>query len=224
LYDLPTQLPTSCTIFLWLWVGCPAIATLRGGIGIALCIPNLGAGRGWEVNATTRALYPWERETAPAVQEAGWASVTIWTNSEELAATGIRIQDSSILSRKWLFPYTALNFWHRSFTFNSNKSPTWYNHFSVYYPDVCLQLNMFRTFSRPSSEAQWRQWQPLVSPSYRGDSRAVFLVGPAGSTTNTARLWPRYEGKTANYHCSHWAPDDGRKNAQNMLSCKQKSG
>jgi len=40
-----------------------------------------------------------------------------------------------------------LIFWHRSFTFNSNKSPTWCNNFSVYYPDVCLQLNMFRAFS-----------------------------------------------------------------------------
>ena len=38
-------------------------------------------------------------------------------------------------SRRW-----SLTFWHRSFTFNSNKSPTWYNNFSVYYPDVCLQL------------------------------------------------------------------------------------
>jgi hypothetical protein len=33
---------------------------------------------------------------------------------------------------------------------------------------------MFRVFSRPSSGAQWLQWQPLVLPSYRGDSRAVF--------------------------------------------------
>jgi hypothetical protein len=32
---------------------------------------------------------------------------------------------------------------------------------------------------RPSSGARL-QWQPLVSPSYRGDSRAVFVVGPAG--------------------------------------------
>jgi len=75
---------------------------------------------------------------------------------------------------------TTLTFWHRSFTFNSNKSPTWCNNFSVYYPDVCLQLNMFRVFSRPSSGAQWLQWQPLVLPSYRGDNRAVFVVGPAG--------------------------------------------
>ena len=38
---------------------------------------------------------------------------------------------------------------------------------------------MFRVFSRPSSGAQRLQWQPLVLPSYRGDSRAVFVVGPA---------------------------------------------
>jgi hypothetical protein len=56
----------------------------------------------------------------------------------------------------------VLTFWHRSFTFNSSISPTWCNNFSVYYPDVCLQLNMFWAFSRPSSGAQWPQWQPLV--------------------------------------------------------------
>ena len=117
-----------------------------------------------------------------------------------------------------------LTFWHRSFTFNSNKSPTWCNNFSVYYPDVCLQLNMFREFSRTLSRAQWLQWQLLVLPSYRGDSRAVFVVGPVGPTTNTERLSPRYEGKTRGCHCSHWAPDDGRENARNMLSCKQTSG
>jgi hypothetical protein len=80
-----------------------------------------------------------------------------------------------------LSPFTTvrLTFWHRSFTFNSNKSPTWCNNFSVYYSDLCLQLNMFRAFSRPSSGAQWLQWQPLVLPLYRGDSRAVFVVGPA---------------------------------------------
>jgi hypothetical protein len=91
--------------------------------------------------------------------------------------------------------HTILTFWHRSFIFNSNKSPTWCNNFSVYYPDVCLQLNMCRAFFRPSSGAQWLQWQSLVLPSYRGDSRAVFVVGPTGR----------------------------RKNARNMLSCKQTS-
>jgi hypothetical protein len=36
--------------------------------------------------------------------------------------------------------------------------------------------------------------------SYRCDSRAVFVVGPAGPTTNTARLSPQYEGKTIGCH------------------------
>jgi hypothetical protein len=62
--------------------------------------------------------------------------------------------------------------------YNSNKSPTRCNNFPVYYPDVYLQLNMFRAFFHPSSGAQWLQWQPLVLPSYRGDSCAVFVVGP----------------------------------------------
>jgi hypothetical protein len=70
----------------------------------------------------------------------------------------------------------SLTIWHRSFTFNSNKSPTSCNNFSVYYPDLCLKLNMFRAYSRLSSGAQWLQWQPLVLPSYRGDSRAVLSI------------------------------------------------
>jgi hypothetical protein len=63
---------------------------------------------------------------------------------------------------------------------------------------------MLRAFSRPSSGAQWLQWQPLVLPSYCGDSHAVFVVRPAGPTTNTARLSPRYESKTRGCHCSSW--------------------
>jgi len=39
---------------------------------------------------------------------------------------------------------------------------------------------MFRAFSRPSSGVQLLQWQPLGLPSYRGDSRAVLVVGLAG--------------------------------------------
>jgi hypothetical protein len=70
----------------------------------------------------------------------------------------------------------------------SNKSPTRCNKFPVYYPDLYLQLNMFRAFYRPSSGAQWLQWQPLVLPSYRGDSRAVLVVGPAGPTTNSEKF------------------------------------
>jgi hypothetical protein len=45
--------------------------------------------------------------------------------------------------------------------------------------------------------------------------RIVVIAGPA---TYTARLSPRYEGKTRGSCCSHWAPDDGRENTRNMLS------
>jgi hypothetical protein len=43
------------------------------------------------------------------------------------------------------------------------------------------------------------------------------VIGP---TTNTAGLSSRYEGKTRGCHSRHWAPDDGRENARNMLGCK----
>jgi hypothetical protein len=108
--------------------------------------------------------------------------------------------------------YWQLMFYYIWITTNiSNKSPTKCNSFPVYYPDVYLQLNMFRAFFRPSSGAQWLQEQPR---------RAMFVVGPAGPTTKTARPTPRYKGKTRGCDCSHWAPDDGRDNARNMLSCK----
>jgi hypothetical protein len=42
---------------------------------------------------------------------------------------------------------------------------------------------MFRAFSRPSSGTQWLQWQPLLLPSYRGDSHAVFAGRPARPRT-----------------------------------------
>jgi hypothetical protein len=64
-------------------------------------------------------------------------------------------------------------------------------------------------------------------PLERGGSSVVvrgWAGPPASPTTNTARLSPRYEGKTRGCHCSHCAPDEGRENTQNMLSCKQTSG
>jgi hypothetical protein len=63
----------------------------------------------------------------------------------------------------------------------------------VYYPDVYLQLNMFRASSRPSSGAQQLQQQPLVLPLERGDSSAVGC-GLAGR--------PDYDQQ----HCYHHAP------------------
>jgi len=40
----------------------------------------------------------------------------------------------------------TLTSWHRSFTFNSNKSPTWCNNFSLYYPDVFYSSTCFGRF------------------------------------------------------------------------------
>ena len=45
------------------------------------------------VYATPRPLYPRERDTAPTVQEAGWAPGPVWTGAENLAPTGIRSPD-----------------------------------------------------------------------------------------------------------------------------------
>jgi hypothetical protein len=42
----------------------------------------------------------------------------------------------------------------RNYKKYSNKSPTRCNNFPVYYPDVYLQLDVFRAFSRPLSGAQ----------------------------------------------------------------------
>jgi len=48
----------------------------------------------------------------------------------------------------------------------------------------------------------------------------LVVVGPAGPTTRpTALLPPRSNGETRGCYCSWWAPDDGRENARNMLSC-----
>jgi hypothetical protein len=58
---------------------------------------------------------------------------------------------------------------------------------------------MFRAFSRPSSGVQWLQWQPLVLPSYRGDSRAVFVVGPAGLCQRCWAKIPRKFGDECPY-------------------------
>jgi hypothetical protein len=77
----------------------------------------------------------------------------------------------------------ALSKCRRCSVYYSNKSPTTCNNFPLYYPDVYLQLNMFRAFSRPSSGAQWLQWQPLILPSYRGDGGAMYMVRSADHDT-----------------------------------------
>jgi hypothetical protein len=79
---------------------------------------------------------------------------------------------------------------------------------------------MIRAFSRPSSGAHdcssslWFYLRIVVTvvlcswsgrparPQTQHDCHHV-MVGPAGPTTNTAQLSPRYEGKTRGCYCSH---------------------
>ena len=42
------------------------------------------------VNATSRPLYPRERDSVPIVQQAGWVPGPVWTGAANLAPTGIR--------------------------------------------------------------------------------------------------------------------------------------
>jgi hypothetical protein len=76
------------------------------------------------------------------------------------------------------------------------NQPTRCNNFYSLSLDVYLQLNMFRASSRPSSGAQQLQ---------------------------TALLLPRSNGKTRGCYCGCWAPDDGREDGRNILSCKYTS-
>jgi hypothetical protein len=80
--------------------------------------------------------------------------VFFWKQTWSRVSTKIKFEIQGHVGLRVEKAYCCLTFWHQSFTFNSNKSTTWCNNFSVYYPDVCLQLNMFRVFFRPSSGAQ----------------------------------------------------------------------
>ena len=79
-----------------------------------------------------------------------WEVVTHLVNKFPLCCKILRFTAMVRRACHWTLSWARLSFWHRSFTFNSNKSPTWCTNFSVYYPDVCLQLNMFRAFPCPS--------------------------------------------------------------------------
>jgi hypothetical protein len=62
----------------------------------------------------------------------------------------------------------------------------------------------------------------VLTPIIRG-SIAVAASGFYRWSVVVALLPPRYNGKTRGCYCSRWAPDDGREDARNTLSCKQTS-
>jgi len=47
----------------------------------------------------------------------------------------------------------------------------------------------------------------------------LVVVGLVGQPRPIALLPPSSNGKTRGCYCSCWAPDDGREDAGNMLSC-----
>jgi len=113
-------------------------------------------------------------------------------------------QKSCIISNRW-----------NSYSRIQIKSPTRCINFSVYYPDVYLQLNRFGRF--PAHHQELNDCSGTLWLYLR---IVVTVVLCSWSGRSTARLSPRYEGKTRGCHCSHWAPDDGRENSRNTLSCK----
>ena len=50
---------------------------------------DLGTRRGWGVSVTPRSHLTSGKDPVPILQEAGWASVPVWTGAENLAPTGI---------------------------------------------------------------------------------------------------------------------------------------
>jgi hypothetical protein len=65
----------------------------RVNTSIALLTPNLGATRGWAMNATPWVLYYRERQALPTEQEAGWTLGSVWAGTKNVAPTGVLTQD-----------------------------------------------------------------------------------------------------------------------------------
>ena len=72
---------------------CTGRTAHRGSRGIALPFHDHGNRRGWEVCVTPRPLFTPEKDPVPIVQEAEWTPGPVWTDAENLAATGIRSPD-----------------------------------------------------------------------------------------------------------------------------------
>ena len=99
-----------------------------------------------------------------------------WTKQSVTAVTDLQLQLRSVTISPAMMPKEQP---HYSIQINHQPDVTILQFINLTF----LQLNMFRAFSRPSSGAQW---QPLFLTSYRGDSRAVFVVGPVMSHTSAA--------------------------------------
>ena len=194
-------------LFFFLWHCCPTRATASSFLRFLHHPPWRITVGSWTSDQLVAHTYTWHKTTSmsPVGFEPTISACTRPQTYSDRAAIG---------TSKWSLRVVKLTFWHRSFTFNSNKSPIWCNNFQFIIVTFVYSSTCFGRFPAHHQELN----------DCSGSLWFYLRIGrPAGPTTNMARLSPRYEGKTRGCHCSHWAPDNGRKNTRNMLSCKQTS-
>jgi hypothetical protein len=98
---------------------------------------------------------------------------------------------------------------HRTIQINHQPDATVFQFITLTFVYTSACLRRFPAHHQELNDYSGSHWSYL---------RIVVIVvlcswsgSPAGPTTNTTWLSPRYEGKTRGCHCSHWAPDDRRK-------------
>jgi hypothetical protein len=108
--------------------------------------------------------------------------------------------------------------YHFPLNFFSTDQPTRCRKFSSLLLVVQIQLNMFRASSCPSSGATTTAVAASGLPLSLVIAVLLVVVGPARPQP-TALLSPSSDGKPEAATAVVIAPDDGREDAQNMLSC-----
>jgi len=109
----PIKIKVKCTLVQALRVSTGRTAH-RGSRGIALPFLDHGTRRWWGVGITPRPLFTPGKEPVPIVQEAGWSPGPIWTDTENLARTGIRSPDRPARSQslyRLSYPASFLKHW-----------------------------------------------------------------------------------------------------------------
>jgi len=72
-----------------------------------------------------RPLYPWDRDPAPLVQEAGWAPIPVWTGTEDLARAGIRYPDRPVRSESCVKGFSDESHFHFYADINKRTVRIW---------------------------------------------------------------------------------------------------
>ena len=86
---------------------------------------------GWVFNATSRLLFPWERDLVPILQEAGWAPGLVWAGAENRTPTEIRFPDPAAPSASlYQLSYPGLHY-------DNNN-----NHHLRYYNNIIITKNL----------------------------------------------------------------------------------